>query len=222
MGGVVGGGILYIRSSLNDWNFAMDRYALPSLILAFFWLCTPAKALEWKPISHQNSQLTIVSKTFQAKNLHTASTPESNIERATLNIENTSVGFLILDQLVTTNYCGYPEDTIKEALSTGSWLEKIAKKSGAPDFDFDKSKSERTKFGFARYLDLRGESSRCIVSVFFSRPGMGESCIFGGTEVVFLMACAADHLSESSDLDRRVFDMIENLHTDGTGKNLIQ
>jgi len=46
--------------------------------------------------------------------------------------------------------------------------------------------------------------------------------MFGGMEILILGVCSSKNKPEAADLDKRVFDMVDNMFTDGTGKDKIQ
>lgn|GEM_PF-3098343 len=190
---------------------------------SFLLICQgAASALDWKPISHQESKLTIVSEDFSPSNMSWAKDKNSRIERAYLELRGTPAGLMVVDRLVTGNYCGDTDESIKRTLNSGSWLERYLISKGAPEFDFDKTRSQRTKFGFGKYLDLDGDTNRCIAFAQFTRAGTGTNCMFGGMEILILGVCSPKDKPEAADLDKRVFTMVDKMFTDGSGKDKIQ
>jgi len=186
---------------------------------SFLLICQgAASALDWKPISHQESKLTIVSEDFSPSNMSWAKDKNSRIERAYLELRGTPAGMMVVDRLVT----GYTDESIKRTLDSGSWLERYLISKGASEFDFDKTRSQRTKFGFGKYLDLDGDTNRCIAFAQFTRAGTGTNCMFGGMEILILGVCSSKDKPEAADLDKRGFSMVDNMFTDGFGKGKTQ
>ncbi len=95
-----------------------------------------------------------------------------------------------------------------EKLSNAKYLKKI-------DFDFSDTKIKRrqNKYGYLQYMDRTGSRYRCIV--YAERLGAVL-----GSEYVSGTLCLNTRHRAVAKLDQHLFEFVENLRTDGSGKQL--
>ena len=135
---------------------------------------------------------------------------QSDIEAFTLGIGGTNVGYLAVVYQTGLDYDGYTGDFT-------AYLEKESKKdfykNKSVDFSDSKIKRRENKYGYLQYMDRTGSRYRCIV--YAERLGAVI-----GSEFVIGRLCLSTRHREVEKLDQRLFEFIENLRTDGSGKQL--
>ncbi len=135
---------------------------------------------------------------------------ENDTEAFTLGIGGTTVGYLAVVYQAGLYFDGYVDDfsNVVEKLSNAKYLKRI-------DFDFSDTKIKRreNKYGYLQYMDRTDSRYRCIV--YAQRLGAVL-----GSEYVFGRLCLNTRHREVANLDQHLFEFIENLRTDGSGKQL--
>ena len=194
------------------------RYGISSLVLVsalYLAACestdtsdTSFKLEEGKPMT------TTIAETydfFTVTNAQKNIGLEQDTEVFTLGIGGTTVGFLVVViQTETDIYDGYVDDfsDVVEDLSNAKFFEIIG-------FDFSDAKIKRgeNKYGYLQYMDKTDSRYRCIV--YAERLG----AVVGG-QAIYGRLCLSTSHPEVEKLDQRLFELIENLRTDGSGKQL--
>lgn len=148
---------------------------------------------------------------FTATNARKMIGLENDTEAFTLAVGGTTVGYLaVVIQTETDIYDGFVDDfsDLVEELSNAKFFKKIG-------FDFSDTKIKRkeNKYGYLQYMDRTGSGYRCIV--YGQRLGAVR-----GSEYVYGRLCLSPGHREAENLDQRLFEFIENLRTDGSGKPL--
>ncbi len=98
-----------------------------------------------------------------------------------------------------------------------SFLEKQSKKDfykkKSVDFSDTKIKRRENNYGYLQYMDKTDSRYRCII--YAERLGAVL-----GSEFVIGRLCLSTGHREAEKLDQRLFEFVENLRTDGSGKQL--
>ena len=190
------------------------RYGISSLVLVsalYLAACestdTSIKLEEGKPIK------TTIAETYDFFTVLRAQKKiglEKDTELFALGIGGRKVGYLGVSILTGLHYDGFTDDATSsvENLSNAKYFKNIA-------FDFSGAKMKRreNKYGYLQYMDKTDSRYRCIV--YAQRLGAVL-----GSEYVFGRLCLKTRHREVAKLDQRLFELIENLRTDGSGKQL--
>ena len=136
---------------------------------------------------------------------------QSDTEIFTLGIGVTIVvGYLAVVYQTGLEYDGYTDDFT-------SFLEKQSKKDfykkKSVDFSDTKIKRRENKYGYLQYMDKTDSRSRCIIY------GERLGAVIGSEFVIGRLCLSTGH-REVEKLDQRLFEFVENLRTDGSGKPL--
>ena len=190
------------------------RYGISSLVLVsalYLAACESTKSTsdweEGKPMK------TTIAETYD---FFTVTRPrkkirlQSDTEVFTLRIGGTTVGYLAVVYQAGLEYDGYTDDFT-------SYLEKESKKDfykkKSVDFSDTKIKRRQNEYGYLQYMDKTDSRYRCII--YGERLGAVR-----GSEYVIGRLCLSTRHREVEKLDQRLFELIENLRTDGSGKKL--
>ncbi len=190
------------------------RYGISSLVLVsalFLAAGESAKsASEWEEGKPMTTTIAQTYDFFTVTNARKKIGLESDTEVFTLGIGGTTVGYLAVVYLNVLMYEGFTDDATStvEKLSNAKYLKKI-------DFDFSDTKIKRrkNKYGYLKYMDKTDNRYRCIV--YAERLGAVL-----GSEYVSGRLCLNTRHREVEKLDQHLFEFIENLRTDGSGKQL--
>ena len=136
---------------------------------------------------------------------------QSDTEIFTLGIGVTIVvGYLAVVYQTGLEYDGYTDDFT-------SFLEKQSKKDfykkKSVDFSDTKIKRRENKYGYLQYMDKTDSRYRCIIY------GERLGAVLGSEFVIGRLCLSTGH-REVEKLDQRLFEFVENLRTDGSGKPL--
>ncbi len=190
------------------------RYGISSLVLvSALYLAaggSAKSASEWEEGKPMTTTIAETYDFFMVTRARKKIGLQSDTEAFTLGIGGTAVGFLAVVYQTGLDYDGYLDEasSLVEKLSNLKYLKKI-------DFDFSDAKVQRRKneYGYLRYMDKTDRRYRCIV--YAERLGAVL-----GSEYVFGRLCLNTRHREVENLDQRLFELIENLRTDGSGKQL--
>ncbi len=191
------------------------RYGISSLVLvSALYLAageSAKSASEWEEGKPMTTTIAETYDFFTVTNARKKIGLESDTETFTLGIGGTTVGFLgVVIQTETDIYDGYVDDfsNVVEELSNAKIFENIG-------FDFSDTKIKRreNKYGYLQYMDRTGSRYRCIV--YAQRLGAVR-----GSEYVYGRLCLNPRHREVENLDQHLFEFIENLRIDGSGKQL--
>ncbi len=190
------------------------RYGISSLVLVSALYLAACESADTSIKFEEGIPLkTTISETydfFTVTNARKNIGPESDTEVFTLGIGGTTVGYLAVVYLNVLMYEGFADDasSFVEKLSNAEDVKKI-------DFDFSDTKIKRreNKYGYLQYMDRMDSRYRCIV--YAERLGTAL-----GSEYVYGMLCLNTGHREVDKLDQRLFELIENLQTYGSGKPL--
>ena len=136
---------------------------------------------------------------------------EADTELFTLGIGGTTVGFLAVVILTEIDiYDGYTNDftAYLEKESNKEFYKKIS-----VDFSDTKIKRRENKYGYLQYMDRTDSLYRCVI--FGERLGAVL-----GDEIIVGRLCLSSRHPEVEKLDQHLFEFIENLRFDGSGKQL--
>ncbi len=191
------------------------RYGISSLVLvSALYLAageSAKSASEWEEGKPMKTTIAETYDFFTVTNARKNIGLQSDTEIFTLGIGVTIVvGYLAVAYLNVLMYEGFADDATSfvEKLSNAKYLKKI-------DFDFSDAKVKRreNKYGYLKYMDKMGSRYRCIV--YAQRLGAVL-----GSEYVHGRPCLSTRHREVENLDQHLFEFIENLRTDGSGKQL--
>ncbi len=190
------------------------RYGISSLVLvSALYLAAGESAKSASEWEEGKPMTTTIAETYDFFTVTRARKKiglQSDTEIFTLGIGGTTVGYLAVEYLNVLMYEGFTDDATStvEKLSNAKYLKKI-------DFDFSDAKVKRreNKYGYLKYMDRTGSRYRCIV--YAQRLGAVL-----GSEYVFGRLCLNTGHRAVENLDQRLFEFIENLRTDGSGKQL--
>ena len=191
------------------------RYGISSLVLVsalFLAAGESAKsASEWvegKPMK------TTVAQTYDFFTVTRARKKiglEKDTEVFTLGIGGTTVGFLAVVILTEIDiYDGFTDDftSYLEKESNKEFYKKIS-----VDFSDTKIKRRKNKYGYLQYMDRMDSLYRCVI--FGERLGAVL-----GDEIIVGRLCLSRRHPEVEKLDKHLFEFIESLRFDGSGKQL--
>ncbi len=191
------------------------RYGISSLVLvSALYLAageSAKSASEWEEGKPMKTTIAETYSFFVVTNARKNIGLQSDTEIFTLGIGVTIVvGYLAVAYLNVLMYEGFADDATSfvEKLSNTKYLKKI-------DFEFSDAKVKRreNKYGYLKYMDKMGSRYRCIV--YAQRLGAVL-----GSEYVHGRLCLSTRHREVENLDQRLFEFIENLRIDGSGKQL--
>jgi len=197
------------------------------LCLTTLTFISPLKAeSKWKTVSHQKSKLTIVSDLFAVKIIRQRDGMSSITEIATLTQDFEVSGFVVLNKLTTTSYCGFKSEVKDSYLKTGGFLNKYIGRSGGGSVN--SIKSHKVRLGgfhdghYGRVIVTEGERSRCsVMSAFVRHPSDGDCGAFMGTEILAGALCQPKAKISESEIKSMLIGLIENTKTSGTEKSKI-
>ncbi len=171
-------------------------------------------------VTHAQSKLTIISDKFEVGNISTEQDSNFYIEWAQIKTGSRTLGFIKMQNLARINFCGFRSTAKFDILAPGSGLEKYSLKQGGPAFDGER-KGKRTKNNkFISYREGEGETFFCVSSAQVTGGnGCGDG---GGSELTTVFLCLPKDHADASTLTEDTLEMIHNLRTDGTGKDLIK
>ncbi len=190
------------------------RYGISSLVLvSALYLAAGESAIsasEWeegKPMTTTSAETYVF---FTVTNARKDIGLEQDTEVFALGIGGTTVGFLAVVYQTGLDYDGYTGDFT-------SYLEEESKKELykklSVDFSDTKIKRRENKYGYLQYMDKTDSLYRCIIY------GERLGAVRGSEFVVGSLWLSRGH-SEVEKLDQHLFEFIENLRTDGSGKQL--
>ena len=191
------------------------RYGISSLVLvSALYLAageSAKSASEWEEGKPMTTTIAQTYDFFTVTNARKKIGLESDTEVFTLGIGGTTVGYLaVVIQTEIDIYDGYTDDF-------SSYLEKESKnefyKKISVDFSDTKIKRRENKYGYLQYMDKTDGRYRCII--YGERLGAVL-----GSEFVIGRLCLSTRHREVEKLDQHLFEFIENLRTDGSGKQL--
>jgi hypothetical protein len=190
------------------------RYGISSLVLVsalYLAAGEPAKsASEWEEGKPMKTTVAETYDFFAVTRARKDIGLQSDTEAFTLGIGGTPAGYLAVVYLNVLMYEGFEDDasSFVEELSNAEYLKEI-------NFDFSDTKIKRreNKYGYLQYMDKTDSRYRCIV--YAERLGAAL-----GSEYVYGTLCLNTGHRDVEKLDQRLFELIENLRTDGSGKQL--
>ncbi len=191
------------------------RYGISSLVLvSALYLAAGESAKSASDWEEGKPMTTTIAETYDFITVTNARKKiglESDTEVFTLGIGGTPVGYLaVVIQTEIDIYDGYSDDFT-------SYFEKEPNKEFykkmSVDFSDTKKRRRENKYGYLKYMDKMDSLYRCII--YAERMG----AVRGG-EVIYGRLCLSRGHSEVEKLDQRLFEFIENLRTDGSGKPL--
>ncbi len=190
------------------------RYGISSLVLvSALYLAAGESAKSASEWEEGKPMKTTIAETYDFLTVTNARKNiglQSDTEAFTLGIGGTTVGYLAVEYLNVLMYEGFTDDATStvEKLSNAKYLKKI-------DFDFSDAKVKRreNRYGYLKYMDRTDSRYRCIV--YAQRLGAVL-----GSEYVFGRLCLNTGHRAVAKLDQHLFEFIENLRTDGSGKQL--
>ncbi len=191
------------------------RYGISSLVLvSALYLATGESAKSASEWEEGKPMKTTVAETYDFFTVMRARKKiglEKDTEVFTLGIGGTSVGYLAVVTLTEIDiYDGFTDDftSYLEKESNKEFYKKIS-----VDFSDTKIKRRENKYGYLQYMDRTDSLYRCVI--FGERLGavLGDSITVG-------RLCLRRRHPEVEKLDQHLFEFIENLRFDGSGKQL--
>ncbi len=190
------------------------RYGISSLVLvSALYLAageSAKSASEWEEGKPMTTTIAETYDFFTVTNARKDIGLEQDTEVFALGIGGTTVGFLAVVYQTGLDYDGYTGDFT-------SYLEEESKKELykklSVDFSDTKIKRRENKYGYLQYMDKTDSLYRCIIY------GERLGAVRGSEFVVGSLWLSRGH-SEVEKLDQHLFEFIENLRTDGSGKQL--
>ena len=191
------------------------RYGISSLVLvSALYLAageSAKSASEWVEGRPMTTTIAETYDFFTVTRARKKTGLQSDTEIFTLGIGVTIVvGYLAVVYQTGLDYDGYTGDFT-------SYLEEESKKELykklSVDFSDTKIKRRENKYGHLQYMDKTDSRYRCII--FGERLGAVL-----GSEFVIGRLCLSTRHREVEKLDQRLFEFVENLRTDGSGKQL--
>ncbi len=191
------------------------RYGISSLVLvSALYLAAGESAKSASDWEEGKPMTTTIEETydfFTVTNARKKIGLESDTEVFTLGIGGTAVGYLaVIIQTEIDIYDGYADDFTAyfEEEPNKEFYKKIS-----VDFSDTKKRRKENKYGYLKYMDKMDSLYRCII--YAERMG----AVVGG-EVIFGRLCLSRGHPEVEKLDQRLFEFVENLRFDGSGKQL--
>ncbi len=190
------------------------RYGISSLVLvSALYLAageSAKSASEWAEGKPMKTTIAETYDFFTVTNARKDIGLEQDTEVFALGIGGTPVGYLAVVYLNVLMYEGFTDDFT-------SYLEEESKKELykklSVDYSDTKIKRRKNKYGYLQYMDKTDSLYRCII--YAQRLG----AVLGSEFVVGSVWLSKGH-PEVEKLDQRLFEFIENLRTDGSGKQL--
>ena len=191
------------------------RYGISSLVLvsALFLAAgeSARSASEWEEGKPMTTTIAETYDFFTVTNARKKIGLEKDTEVFTLGIGGTTVGFLAVVILTEIDiYDGFTDDftSYLEKESNKEFYKKIS-----VDFSDTKIKRRKNKYGYLQYMDRTDSLYRCII--FGERLGAVL-----GDEIIVGRLCLSRRHPEVEKLDQHLFEFVENLRFDGSGKQL--
>ena len=184
---------------------------------------TTETARAWRDISHQKSDLTIVSDYFDVDVVRKREGLESISEVARLSIAGKRVGFISRQETLgeSSGYCGYAVETLWNLLDTKKkWISGYLDAAGVQDRDQIKLQLLKNQHGNLYYLDARGPSKRCLFVGELGGGGLTGTCT--GTYLMYGAICLDSANANVDKLDQQVFKLMNDLSFIGNKKELIK
>jgi len=172
----------------------------------------------FQTISHKDSEVTVISNTFQVGRVRRKETLSLKIDFVDLYFKSKKLGGIEL-QTSSGQYCGFSNTSVDNDFKPDGYIKGLLEKTGTSGPV--NSTLLKTKHGAASYLDLKGNGLRCIVTSQLVGAVSGATCSGGGKSILRVVVCSNSREGKEN-LDQKVLSLIDNLRVDGSGKSLIK
>jgi len=177
----------------------------------------------WRDISHQKSNLTIISDYFDVDVVRKREGLESISEVAMLSIAGRRVGFITRQETLgePSGYCGYGVETLWNLLDVEkNWISRYLDAAGVRNRDQIKLQLRKNQIGNLYYLDAKGPRQRCLFVGELGGGGLTGTCT--GTYLMYGAICLDSANANVDKLDQQVFKLMNDLSFIGNKKELIK
>lgn len=193
------------------------------LVISLAGCETTETARAWRDISHQKSNLTIISDYFDVDVVRKREGLESISEVAMLSIAGRRVGFITRQETLgePSGYCGYGVETLWNLLDVEkNWISRYLDAAGVRNRDQIKLQLRKNQIGNLYYLDAKGPRQRCLFVGELGGGGLTGICT--GTYLMYGAICLDSDSADVEKLDQQVFKLMNDLSFVGSKKELIK
>jgi hypothetical protein len=173
----------------------------------------------WQKIPHDKSELTIVSDVFDVSQVMKRVGLESTWEIALLKLNGKKAGYVGRQQPTASDYCGFAQENIWSFFDSAG-VKKYRENAGVANTDEVELQFLKNQHGELYYQDLNGTKERCLV---VAELGLGgDTGVCTGTYFIYGKICQNASAPDVEKLDKRVFQMMNDLSFIGGKKELIR